>query len=152
MRDLIEFAIVRHLPEAMLSDEAVTMLLSIGHQESGWKHRRQVRGPARGWWQFEQGGGVAGVLRHHSTRDTAARVCGELGYKPESHEVYDALADNDLLAVCFARLLLWTLPKPLPDLGDVNVAWDQYIEAWRPGKPHRDRWDKSYRLAMRGMA
>ena len=60
MRDLIEFAITRHLPDRMLSDEAVTMMLAIGYQESRFEHRRQIRGPARGFWQFEHGGGVVG--------------------------------------------------------------------------------------------
>ncbi|HSH49486.1 MAG TPA: hypothetical protein VK991_12950 [Halomonas sp.] len=151
MIDLIRFAIKRHLPAEMLSDEAVVMLLAIGYQESGFSHRRQVRGPARGFWQFEQGGGVAGVLRHNATMDIAANVCADLHYDPDAHVVYNALADNDILAACFARLLLWTLPHPLPAIGDADTAWTQYLECWRPGKPHPKQWGKSYARAIEAM-
>ena len=51
------------------------MLLAIGLQESRLTHRRQIGGPARGLWQFERGGGVAGVLRHAASRDHALSVC-----------------------------------------------------------------------------
>ena len=152
MKDLIEFAIIRHLPERMFSEEAVVMLLAIGEQESKFRHRRQIGGPARGFWQFEQGGGVAGVLRHNATRDIAANVCADLKYDPDSRVVYNALADNDILAACFARLLLWTLPHPLPAIGDADTAWSQYLECWRPGKPHPKQWGKSYASALEGIA
>ena len=52
----------------MASDEARVMLLAIAHQESALTDRRQVGRDghwldklARGWWQFESGGGVAGA-------------------------------------------------------------------------------------------
>ncbi len=147
MRDLIEFAITRHLPTEMLSDEAVTMLLAIGYQESRFEHRRQIKGPARGFWQFEHGGGVFGVLNNPATSRYAEDVCEDLCYSTDPDSVYAALADNDILAACFARLLLWTLPMPLPELGDEDEAWEQYIEAWRPGKPHRKTWGDSYQYA-----
>lgn len=58
------------------SRQADIMLLAIAGQESDWTHRRQHDGgPARGLWQFERRGAVAGVLGHARTRDIAARVC-----------------------------------------------------------------------------
>ena len=51
------------LPAEMESAEATALLLSIGLQESQFTHRRQVGGPARGFYQFELSG-VQGVLRH----------------------------------------------------------------------------------------
>jgi hypothetical protein len=67
------------LPPAMMkSPRAWAMLLAIGLQESKFLHRRQVVdakkhtfGPARGFWQFERGGGTAGVLQHTKTSDLA---------------------------------------------------------------------------------
>ncbi|WP_199533145.1 hypothetical protein [Thiopseudomonas alkaliphila] len=53
------------LPARMKSKKAVVMMLAIGLQESRFIHRRQIKGPARGFWQFEKGGGVYGVLNHH---------------------------------------------------------------------------------------
>ena len=37
----------------MDSAKARVMLLAIGLQESRFEHRRQIGGPARGFWQFE---------------------------------------------------------------------------------------------------
>lgn len=140
------------LPAAMASAEATVMLLAIGYQESRFEHRKQIGGPARGYWQFEQGGGVRGVLGHQASRMTARIVLEELGYpgEPTTWGVYDALAHNDVLACCFARLLLWTLPDPLPSREDPDVGWDQYVAAWRPGRPHPRTWPEAWALACAG--
>ncbi len=128
------------LPPQMDTATARAMLLAIGLQESRFVHRRQVKGPARGYWQFEERGGVAGVLTHQNTMHDAWDVCDALGYKISSSPdgVYAAIADNDVLACCFARLLLWTLPDALSTTAE--GGWDRYIRAWRPGKPHPETW------------
>lgn len=136
------------LPSRMDSDRATVMLLAIGLQESRFEHRRQIKGPARGFWQFERGGGVRGVLSHSATAALAREVCVAREVLPTSHAVYDRLEHDDVLAAAFARLLLWTLPKPLPQIGDADTAWAQYIDAWRPGKPHRARWAGNYAGAV----
>jgi hypothetical protein len=125
--------------------DAERMLLAIAPQESGLRHRVQVGGPARGLWQFERGGGVAGVLRHPSTQAHANRVCASLLYEPYADIVYDALADNDILAACFARLLLFSDPHSLPTTE--ADAWAVYLRTWRPGKPHPDRWPANWAIA-----
>lgn len=128
--------------------EARAMLLAIGLQESRFIHRRQIGGPARGFWQFEQGGGVRGVLRHEASAQMADLVCRARSVPATEGAVYDALDDDDVLACCFARLLLWTDPKPLPPVGEVDLAWQLYIRTWRPGKPHRHTWGGLYLSAM----
>lgn len=128
--------------------EARVLLLAIAGQESGLAHRRQVKGPARGLWQFEQGGGVRGVLNHPSTRAAAAALCKARGVTATPAAVYAQLEHDDILAAGFARLLLFTLPQRLPELGNVSMGWKQYLDAWRPGKPHIDRWPKCYAAAM----
>ncbi|WP_349573150.1 hypothetical protein [Azotobacter salinestris] len=136
------------LPARMNSSQAETMLLAIGLQESGLIHRRQIGGPARGPWQFEQGGGVRGVLQHPLSRPHALAVCEARSVKPVPSEVYAALEHDDILAAAFARLLLWTDPAPIPAVGEVAKSWDLYVRTWRPGKPHRNRWDGCYAQAM----
>ncbi|SFB46022.1 hypothetical protein [Azotobacter beijerinckii] len=136
------------LPARMNSPQAVAMLLAIGLQESGFIHRRQIGGPARGLFQFEQGGGVRGVLQHPLSRPHALAVCDARGVFPAAPAVYAALEHDDTLAAAFARLLLWTDPAPLPAVGEVGAAWELYVRTWRPGKPHRDRWDGCYARAM----
>ena len=141
------------VPGAMWSPAAEALLLAIGLQESRFTHRHQIGGPARGFWQFERGGGVRGVLTHRASRGHAAVACAALCYRSSLEEPF-ALADlhvalehNDVLACCFARLLLWTLPDALPARDEPGRAWAQYLEAWAPGKPHADTWDAHYARA-----
>lgn len=135
----------------MGSRAARILLLAIAWQESGMKHRRQVGGPARGYWQFEQGGGVRGVLNHASSKPHIQRVLAALDYSPASSpaDCYVAIEHNDILSASFARLLLWTDPAPLP--GDAAAAWDLYLRTWRPGKPHPGTWAGHYAKATEAM-
>jgi len=128
--------------------EAKVMLLAIGLQESRFEHRRQIKGPARGFWQFEAGGGTAGVLRHPATSARASQLVSARLERPSTAAVNEALASDDVLACAFARLLLFTDPRPLPALGNPQAAWDYYVRNWRPGKPHRDTWDALYAKAL----
>jgi hypothetical protein len=127
------------LPDAMTSDAARVMLLAIGRQESGFATRTQISGPARGFPQFEMGG-VMGVMRHPASAEHCKDLCAErdVGYAPSL--IYKALANDDVFAMGMARLLLWTDPRPLPALGDMQGAWNLYERCWRPGKPSYPRW------------
>lgn len=136
------------LPSGMASERATQMLLAIGLQESRFEHRRQIGGPARGFWQFERGGGVKGVLTHPASKQAARDVCTRFDIGWDSGEVYRELVDNDVLAAAFARLLLYTDPAPLPRLGAEADAWDYYIRNWRPGKPHLGTWHACYSTAL----
>jgi hypothetical protein len=133
------------LPAKMDSPEARAMVLAICLQESRFKHRRQMEGgPARGWAQFEHAGGIVGVLNHMQTRPHIMRVLDALGYDYGSDTSYAAIEHNDVLCAAYARLNLWWLPQALPAEGATQAAWIQYINAWRPGKPHRDTWDQYF--------
>lgn len=132
---------------SMDSPKARLMLLAIGLQESRFEHRRQIGGPARGYWQFEQGGGVRGVLLHKTSSYDATKICYARGVGSSTREVYERLENDDILACCFARLLLWTDAKPLPMIGDVDTAWEYYLRTWRPGKPHPATWPALYERA-----
>lgn len=141
------------LPAAMDSEAARVMLLAIGLQESGLTARVQIvdgggQGPARGLWQFERGGGCAGVLRHSASRYWMHSVCAARSVEPTPAALWTALATDDVLAAATARLLLFTDPKRLPEPGDEAGAWALYLRVWRPGKPHIDRWPAVYEQAM----
>lgn len=137
------------LPSRMDTNPARVLMMAIGLQESRLVHRRQIGGPARGLWQFEQGGGVVGVLRHRASAAHARQVCAARKVEPVAAEVYQALAVDDILAAAFARLLLFTDPRPLPrpEAGP-QAAWDYYIRNWRPGKPHRHTWSALHAEAV----
>lgn len=126
------------LPGKMDSISARRLLLAIGLQESRLVYRRQIKGPARGLWQFEEGGGVLGVLRHPASSEEAEHVCNSRMVKAEPRAVWLALEVDDILAACFARLLLFTDPAPLPETAD--EGWRYYLRCWRPGKPHEKTW------------
>lgn len=135
------------LPGAMDTPQARAMLLAICLQESGLHTRRQRRGgPARSYAQFEQAG-IAGVLRHPKSAAEASRICQLLDVDPSSSVVHQAIEWHDVLAVVFARLLLWTLPVPLPGPHEDLVGYGQYLAAWRPGKPRPSDWPAHYREA-----
>ena len=140
------------LPACMESPQAEVMLLAIGLQESSFIHRRQLgNGPAKSFWQAEQGGGmVTGLLRYHDdrVRDLARGLCAVRGVEPTPSSVWSAIEHDDVLAVGLARLLLWTDPAPLPALGDADGAWQLYLRTWRPGRPHPGSWPSLYAQAL----
>lgn len=141
------------LPLKMNSPVAVMLLLAIGLQESGLCARCQIvqgggRGPARGLWQNERGGGVLGVLTNPATKFHAQRVCAALGVSPDSQTVWAALETNDVLAAAFARLILFADPRALPSKDDQAGGWALYADrAWRPGKPRPDEWPANFARA-----
>jgi hypothetical protein len=150
LSDVMQFIVtpgLSLLPGRMTSPGAVAMLLAIGLQESRFVHRRQIGGPARGFYQFEHGGGVVGVLQHRQTSQLIQGILDRLQYDHSSATSYTAIEHNDLLATVYARLLLWTIPHSLPKQEEYDRSWDQYIEAWRPGRPHRSTWNEFYRQA-----
>jgi hypothetical protein len=134
------------LPEKMRGPDAEAMLLAIGLQESRLTHRHQIGGPAHGFFQFEKGGGVKGVLRHRSSAELIHTILRDL--EIPATDAFEAILYNDTLAVVFARLLLWTDPHTLPCIdSDVDVTWEYYIRNWRPGKPHPATWPANYKAA-----
>lgn len=136
------------LPPNMDTPQARVQLIAIGLQESRLIHRAQIvkgkpgaKGPARGLWQFEKGGGVRGVLRHKASAPYLPYVADE------EEALWLALEADDVLACRLARLLLWTDPRPLPKRGDAAAGWNYYIRNWRPGKPHPGTWGAFWREA-----
>ena len=122
------------------------MLIAIAMQESRWDERRQIGGPARGFWQFEFGG-IRGVLNHKASQPIIRKVLDRLDYNYAPDTSYAAIEHNDVLAFAYARYLLWTLPSPLPKRGEPEEGWEQYLSAWRPGKPHLGTWDNYFNQA-----
>lgn len=135
------------LPPRFRTAEAVVLLLSIGQQESRFVHTSQLRGgPARGYYQFERGGGYAGVIHHRASKPYAKDLLDDFSLSEQ--DGFGFLATNPYLATAFARLLLYTDPKPLPDLGDTEGAWQYYVRTWRPGKPKPETWSDYYKLSL----
>lgn len=149
LEHLMRFAIrpaMGLLPAKMRGMESDRLLMAIALQESDVKYRRQSgNGPARGYWQFEKGG-VLGVLNHPATSAHAREVCAAMDYAPYPQIVLYAMENNDMLAAAFARLNLWWLPSPIATTEEKGL--EQYLEAWRPGKPHPEKWPDNWRCAV----
>lgn len=142
-----------NLPSSL---ELRVQMLSICGQESGWEKRYQVldgggKGPARGLWQFERGGGVKGVFEHHTTHEHLRLLCRARDVAFDVMQIWMALEHDDVLAAGCARLLLLADPAPLPALGNQAGAWAYYLRCWRPGKPHPKRWPANYTAAMKAV-
>lgn len=142
------------LPPKMDSTAASVLLYATNRQENPKRLPKQVGGPAVGDYQFEKGGGVRGVMYHDSVRGTAGMVCSARGVLFDAEAIYQALKTDPVLAAALARLLYYTDPKALPDVGDEAGAWALYLRTWRPGayarQPEelRAKWRKSYAEAM----
>ena len=146
------------LPNRLGLPEAKALVTAICLQESALQNRKQivipakgdnlpVYGAARGLAQFEPVACIE-VMGHHATRDVAKSLLKTLLYTEATPtEVYAALEHNDILAVTFARLLLWRDPKKLPEQDESEVAWNYYLRNWRPGKPHEDKWEGNFNSA-----
>lgn len=135
------------LPLKMDSPYARINQAAIGQQESGYLVRRQYgNGPATGWWQFEEGGGVKGVMEHKSTAELARSVCHARGVPFVRRTVWEALETDDVLAAAFCRLLMWTDSGKLPT--SEAEGWAMYARTWRPGRPHPDKWPASWKFGL----
>lgn len=131
--------------------DARRFLLAIALQESALAHRRQViagkgeAGPAASFWQFEPGGGCQGVLTHFQVAQCMRRLCAEFKVPTTPQGLWEAMRYHDIIAAIAARLLVYTLPDKLPTTPE--AGWGQYIEAWRPGKPHPHTWIEAWATA-----
>jgi hypothetical protein len=136
------------LPSKMDSPAARVMLLAIGLQESGFTSVVQANGgPAHGYWQFEQGGGVKGVFNYVTVAPLAEKVCQARGVLWSIPAIWAALASDQVLACCLARLLLFTDAAPLPAVGDASSSWLYYERNWRPGRPRPNDWPGNHQQA-----
>ena len=161
----IRTALTEYLPDRMDTPSARLMMLAIQKQEDPEERRYQVvkrtfdttienivgpktaKGPARSLWQMERGGGVKGVLHHPATSRYIYAACEHFDVIPDQLTCWEAIEDNDVLAACFARLLLWSDSKPLPKITDAEGAFDLYLRTWRPGAYTRG--DQSQKDALR---
>src|SRR5690606_19591131 len=145
---------------------AVVLLLAAGLQESLFQHRFQVikgkpgvKGPARGYLQFELGtraskGGVWGVYLHRASNEYLRLLCRARDCSFDPKAIWTQIETDDVLAMGVGRLLIWTDPKPLPDVDDEQGAWELYaLRCWRPGALKRDpvglrkKWARNHAMA-----
>jgi hypothetical protein len=145
---IVEMTMSHLLPAKFDGQQARVALLAFAMQESGFVTRLQQGGPARGYWQAEQGGSIRAVLGNRTTASYAKTICLLRGVAPVESDVYAALLSDDLLACGFARLDMWADPSPLPMLGDAAGCWNFYIRVENPGRPRPLDWPANYAAAL----
>lgn len=138
------------------SPQATTLLLVIAKVESNceWTAQRlkeDIKGPARGLWQFERTG-IKGILTHPNSRHRLINILDKMSINTTQAfellvtQIWNELEKDDIFACKVARLLLWTDPRRLPLINDYDRSYDYYIRNWRPGKPiNRRHWNDLYR-------
>ena len=139
------------LPRQMDTPQARALCIAICLQESRLEHRYQVlnsgnKGAARGYPQFERIG-IEGVLEHPASSRHIVDVLKRLDYDLTVEASYQAIEHHDILAVCYARLNLWSHPRALPTRDNVEGAWLYYLRCWKPGKPRHDDWEDNFETA-----
>jgi len=137
------------------------LVMTCAGQESLWKSRRQIRigqyhpqsVGARSYWQMEStwGGPVAINDVIQDTPRQLFAICEDLEIPTDELSLYEACAWNDTLACALARLLLWSDPAPLPEVGDKQGSWDYYRRNWKPGVPHPSTWSARYDASLAAM-
>lgn len=134
------------IADRFVSVEARILLLAIGLQESEFKHRKQIGGPAHSFWQ-EEPNGIRAVMHNEITKPYLQCVCAAMGIEFNLDEIYHEVVHNDELACVVARLILYADPHKLPEVGDQDGAWACYLFNWRPGKPRPADWPNNYKAA-----
>lgn len=126
-------------------EKAEVMLLAIAGQESGLRTRQQVKGPALSLWQIEPRTAYSVFSRW----EYGAGVLSRMGVTVSS--LTERLTTDDDVGCILARGLLWLNPRPLPEVGSPEHAWEYYAETWRPGKPRPEAWAEHYAAAVKAV-
>jgi hypothetical protein len=133
-----------------VSAEASCLLLAIAGQESDWTQRLppevETDGP-RGFWRCTKHGLTLRTLTAEATRGDLHRVCLGLSIPLGLDAVHEAVAWNDTLAYCVARLALVLDQSRLPAIGDPAAARETYLRVWVPAEPRPERWAERYEAA-----
>lgn len=127
------------------------LMLAVAFQESGLTHRRQVAqdgtesGPAMSFWQCEVTGAGHWLLLHKTAGPILRKACADFNVEATDAGIWNAIRYQDVLAAIVARLNLFVLPSMLPEIPE--LGWQQYINAWRPGKPISATWPANWAAA-----
>jgi hypothetical protein len=144
-----------HAPQIAWQRNAHVLVLAVAGQEANWTARVQSgNGPAHSFWQFERGGGVHSLIRHPTTGPIVTTLCVAVGVNCEDQAVWELMAipGGDNLALCMARLLLFTDAAAIPLPSDEDETWNYYQRNWRPGAPHPEGWPARIQAADRAVA
>ena len=109
----------------LYSPAALNLVAGIGLVESGYRTRRQVDGPALGFWQMEPATERDCWVNFLEYRPLLAGLIRKVANP--SNPSPDLLLTNDAYAAAMCRIRLYRSPDPIPD-ADCAVA---LCRAWK---------------------
>ena len=92
------------------------MLMIAAHESQGFLYRKQVGGPALSYFQIEPA--TLDDLYNNYLIYRADKQALLDRYRPEPMKYREALERRDDYACAAARLILWRVKAPLPEVGD----------------------------------
>lgn len=123
----------------MYSPDAVQLVYRTGLVESHYKYIRQIKGPARGFWQVEPGFTCCLDICNNYLRfrKKLIKVVSNILYLDEKYfleakeeEWSDILEWNIAAGIVMCRLKYRRVPKPLPkDLAGQAKYWKKYYNS-----------------------
>ena len=97
----------------LYSPAALNLVAGIGMVESGYRTRKQIGGPALGYWQMEPATEQDCWVNFLDYRPLLAGLVRKIAYP--SQPQHQLLLTNDAYAAAMCRIRLYRSPNPLPD-------------------------------------
>lgn len=105
----------------MDSYDALMLILRTGAAEGGYRHLRQLGGPALGFFQMEPDTALDLVVNFLNSREVlTALVDTAAGGSAWRGDLDYHLASNIALQIALCRLKYWRSPGPIPPAQDLN--------------------------------
>tara|TARA_R100001530_G_scaffold52171_1_gene38616 strand:- start:47 stop:514 length:468 start_codon:yes stop_codon:yes gene_type:complete len=127
-------------PIGMYSDNALALLIGTGAVESKYKHLKQVKGPARSFWQIEPATALDNLGNYLRFRPELLNKVAKVSMVP--YQILDdislttmgrLLTGNIYFAICMARIKYYRVPKPLPDKDDIHGQAEYWLKYYNAG-------------------
>jgi len=112
------------------SDEAVELILTTGIVESGYRYIRQIRGPARGFYQVEPRTAHDNVVSYLAYRKHLIPRLAKASNTPieiwedSSEEKWSEVLESNIAAgIIHCRLRYWRSPGPIPKTSEGKARY-----------------------------
>ena len=124
----------------MYSDKALALLYGTGAVESKYKYLKQVKGPARSFWQVEPTTALDNLDNYLKYRPELLAKVVKASMIP--YQILDnisltamdrLLTGNIYFAICMARIKYYRVPKPLPDKDDLQSQAEYWLKYYNAG-------------------
>lgn len=102
----------------MYSEDAEALVLGTGAVESRYRYLKQVRGPARSFWQVEPSTAEDNLESWLKFRPDVWKKVAKTCILPVRYDVKTALTVNMAFAICMCRIKYRRNKNPIPDKDD----------------------------------